>query len=196
MAWLGSYRASVPGVRLGDHGTLRLRPNTEVQPDAYLRRVAENAELEEDRFLEAPPELVAEVSGSTVSYDLHSKMEIHRRAGVQEYIVWRVYDAAIDWFELRDGKYERMEPDERGGAAARRGEDARRRPGRCARRAAARGVAAGYFGQLTGEKRLAPERSVQVRFCVSTTMWPCLSSETARRSRLGPSASRRRPVRS
>lgn len=33
---------------------------------------------------------------------------------MQEYIVWRVYDAAIDWFELRDGKYERMEPDERG----------------------------------------------------------------------------------
>lgn len=114
MAWLGSYRASVADVRLGDNSTLRLRPSSEVQPDAHLRRESADSSKDDDDYVERAPELVAEVSGSSVSYDLHSKMEIYRRAGVQEYIVWRVYDAAIDWFELRDGKYERMEPDERG----------------------------------------------------------------------------------
>ena len=41
-------------------------------------------------------------------------MNVYRRNGVQEYIVWRVYDRAIDWFELKDGAYERLEGDERG----------------------------------------------------------------------------------
>lgn len=31
------------------------------------------------------------------------KMEAYRRAGVPEYIVWRVLDQRIDWFRLRDG---------------------------------------------------------------------------------------------
>ena len=34
--------------------------------------------------------------------------------GVREYVVWRVIDRAIDWFELRDGAYVLREPDEAG----------------------------------------------------------------------------------
>ena len=37
-----------------------------------------------------------EISGSTVSYDLYDKLTVYRRHGVQEYIVWRVYDQAIN----------------------------------------------------------------------------------------------------
>ena len=37
--------------------------------------------------------------------DLHQKKNAYRRNGVQEYIVWRVLDAAIDWFALQDGQY-------------------------------------------------------------------------------------------
>jgi Uma2 family endonuclease len=29
---------------------------------------------------------------------------------VKEYIVWRTYDRAIDWFRLVDGAFERVEP--------------------------------------------------------------------------------------
>ena len=29
---------------------------------------------------------------------------------MREYIVWRVLDAEFDWFVLRGGKYERLEP--------------------------------------------------------------------------------------
>ena len=52
------------------------------------------------------PEFVAEVAASSVSYDLGPKMNAYRRNGVREYLVWRVQDRAIDWFVLRDGRYD------------------------------------------------------------------------------------------
>ena len=47
-----------------------------------------------------------EVAASSASYDLHEKLNAYRRNGVREYIVWRVWDAAIDWLVLRGGRYE------------------------------------------------------------------------------------------
>jgi Uma2 family endonuclease len=48
---------------------------------------------------------VGEVAASTVSIDLHTKLRVYRRNKVQENIVWRVEDSAIDWFELKQGDY-------------------------------------------------------------------------------------------
>ena len=48
---------------------------------------------------------MVEVAASSASYDLHEKREAYRRNGVREYIVWRVLDRAITWFDLRDGAY-------------------------------------------------------------------------------------------
>ena len=58
--------------------------------------------------LAGPPELVAEISASSVSYDLHEKLRAYQRNGVCEYLVWRVLDSAIDWFVLREGRFERL----------------------------------------------------------------------------------------
>ena len=55
-------------------------------------------------------ELTAEVSASRVSYDLHDKLDAYCQNGVREYIVWRVLDRAIDWFVLRNGRYEPLAP--------------------------------------------------------------------------------------
>jgi Uma2 family endonuclease len=33
---------------------------------------------------------------------------------VREYVVWRALDGAIDWFRLREGAYQRVEPDASG----------------------------------------------------------------------------------
>lgn len=55
------------------------------------------------------PELIAEVSASSASYDLHDKLAAYRGNGVREYLVWRVWDAAIDWYVLREGRYERLD---------------------------------------------------------------------------------------
>jgi Uma2 family endonuclease len=116
VTWLGVYRALTPGVRGGDNGTLRLDLDNEPQPDGYLLVLPEfggRAKINEG-YVEGSPELVAEVSASSVSYDLHDKLNAYRRNGVQEYVVWRVWDKAIDWFVLRSGRYLLLQPTETG----------------------------------------------------------------------------------
>jgi Uma2 family endonuclease len=70
--------------------------------------------LDDDGYLEAAPEFVAEVASSSVSYDLHDKFDLYRDAEVREYLVWRVNDAAIDWFVLADGEFVPLTADEQG----------------------------------------------------------------------------------
>ncbi len=57
---------------------------------------------------------LCEIAGSSVSYDLHAKLNVYRRNGVQEYLVWRVNDQAIDWFYLHEGEYLRLAADDTG----------------------------------------------------------------------------------
>ena len=115
--WLSFYKAKTPGVGTAAEASLRLDLDNEPQPDAMLYIRPEHggqAKISEDGFLEGAPELVAEVSSSTVSIDLNQKLNVYRRNGVCEYMVWRVLDRQIDWFELRDGDYIRLEPGEDG----------------------------------------------------------------------------------
>lgn len=116
--WLFSYTLLHPEVRRGLNATIFLDDDSEVQPDGFLfyESGSRSGGLRhtDDDYLEGAPELVVEVAASSASYDLHDKMEAYRRAGVQEYIAWRVLDTAIDWFRLRNGVYVRPEPDERG----------------------------------------------------------------------------------
>jgi Uma2 family endonuclease len=109
ITWLGFYRAATPGIAGGDNGTLRLDLDNEPQPDAYLRILTSHggqSRVDDDGYVSGAPELVAEVGRSRVSIDLHAKLQVYRRNGVREYIVWRVEDRVIDWFVLREGRYE------------------------------------------------------------------------------------------
>ncbi len=45
---------------------------------------------------------------------MHEKLEAYQRCGVQEYIVWRTQDQQLDWFQLVEGKYVPLIPDEAG----------------------------------------------------------------------------------
>jgi Uma2 family endonuclease len=116
--WLGIYGAQTPGVRRGLSATIYLSEDSEVQPDGFLIRVPPPnetaARVTDDDYIEGAPQLVVEVAASSVSYDLHDKLRAYERAGVLEYIVWRVLDEAIDWFRLESGAYRRVEPNERG----------------------------------------------------------------------------------
>jgi Uma2 family endonuclease len=117
ITWLGMYRMATPGIRGGDNGSLRLDLDNEPQPDAYLMVLPSHggqARIGEDRYVAGAPELVVEVAASSVSYDLHAKLNVYRRIGVREYVVWRVLDRAIDWFVLREGRYEPLPPDANG----------------------------------------------------------------------------------
>ena len=109
IGWLGFYTAATPGIAGGDNGTLRLDMDNEPQPDACLIVLPSHGGkviLDEDDYIAGGPELVAEVSASTVSIDLKAKKRAYCRNGVLEYIVWRVEDRQIDWFVLRAGQYE------------------------------------------------------------------------------------------
>jgi Uma2 family endonuclease len=116
--WLGTYAASTPGVELGDGATVYLDADNEVQPDACLfclpSRRGQGARLTDEGYIEGAPDLVVEVAASSVSYDLHDKLEVYRRNGVLEYVVWRVLDNAVDWLRVHEGEYARVEPDARG----------------------------------------------------------------------------------
>lgn len=114
IAWLGAYEAATPGTEGGDNSTSRLETKNEPQPDALLLISPEcggQARISADDYIEGAAELLAEISSSSASYDLHSKLEVYRRCGALEYIVWRVLDRKIDWFVLRGEQYEVLAPD-------------------------------------------------------------------------------------
>jgi Uma2 family endonuclease len=117
VAWLGAYEAATPGVDGADNGTVRLDPDNEPQPDAFLLidpARGGQARIGEEDYVEGAPELVAEVAASSASYDLHEKLRAYRRNGVREYVVVRVLDHAVDWFRLRGKRYQRAAPDAAG----------------------------------------------------------------------------------
>jgi hypothetical protein len=112
--WVMLYRDGTPGIRCGDNVTIRLDVDNEPQPDVCLLIDpvrGGKAKIDEHGYILGAPELVAEVAASTVSQDLGPKLNAYRRNGVCEYFVWRVQDAAIDWFALNEGRFDRLPPD-------------------------------------------------------------------------------------
>jgi hypothetical protein len=111
--WLGVYRAFTPGVQAGDNATVLLGGKSEPQPDLLLRILPKHggATTTTDDYVTGPPEHVDEIAASSASYDLHTKLREYHRAGVPEYVVWRVWDRAIDWFVRNDQAYEKVQAD-------------------------------------------------------------------------------------
>jgi Uma2 family endonuclease len=117
ITWLGVYRAATPLVMLGDNATVRLDADNEPQPDALLRIASEaggRSHIDEDGYVAGPPELIAEIAATSAAYDLHDKKHAYRRNGVAEYLVWLVYDRQVEWFFLKEGRYEPLSPDDEG----------------------------------------------------------------------------------
>ncbi len=107
--WLALYAEMTAGVESGNGGTLRLDNLNAPQPDVYLVIRPEcggQARISADDYIEHAPELVAEISASSVSIDLNTKRDVYARTGVREYLVWRVADGVLDWFVLRGDRYE------------------------------------------------------------------------------------------
>jgi Uma2 family endonuclease len=114
MTWLGVYRATTPGVLVGDNVTVRLDYENVVQPDAIVRLDPEyggRSRVSKDDYLEGPPELIVEIAASSAAYDLHDKRRVYARNGVQEYLAAQMYEQKADWFVLREGVYETLRPD-------------------------------------------------------------------------------------
>jgi Uma2 family endonuclease len=117
MGWLWSYKVVTPGVRLGDNPTVRLDLDNEPQPDAILlidSACGGQSYLGADGYVEGAPELVAEVAASSATKDLYDKKRAYRRNGIQEYIVWQVFESTVSWFSLQNGEYVALIPDAAG----------------------------------------------------------------------------------
>jgi Uma2 family endonuclease len=117
VGWLFHYEARTPGVELGDNSTVHLDHNNTPQPDGVLFIQPESGghvRIDEEGYIVGAPDLVAEVSASSVSYDLTEKLKVYERNGIREYIVWRVVDRQVNWLVLREAGNESLAPSEDG----------------------------------------------------------------------------------
>ncbi len=113
--WLATFAAYSPGIRHASNAALKLGPHDRPQPDGFLWDTSQSrARLTPDDYLEGAPELVAETSASSASYDTRQKRDAYLRAGVLEYLVWRTLEDEIDWFFIDHGAYVPLVPDAHG----------------------------------------------------------------------------------
>ncbi len=117
VTWLGNYEAATPGTLQFDNTTVRLDEDNEPQPDAGLMIEADRggqAIIDRDDYIRGAPELIVEVAASSASRDLNIKKRAYELRGVREYVVWRVRQGALDWFELSEGAFVRRALDAEG----------------------------------------------------------------------------------
>ncbi len=113
--WLFQYTAYTPGTKAAANSTVRFDAENVPQPDALLMiESGGQASIGKDGYIHGAPELVVEVAASSASLDLNDKLAAYRRAGVQEYIVWRPEENACDWFILEDERFIPLKPDAQG----------------------------------------------------------------------------------
>jgi Uma2 family endonuclease len=97
-----------------DNVTVILGPHSEPQPDACViiePGCGGQSRLNEDDYIEGPPELIVEVASSSESYDLHEKLRDYEEAGVREYVVVLVRSQEVRWLWLESGKYREIAAD-------------------------------------------------------------------------------------
>lgn len=105
-----TYWAPREGILGGDNGILLLDGGNVLQPDLCLW-YDRPGRLDERSYFIGAPDLVVEIAASSASIDLHDKLRVYRRNGVQEYLVWDVHSRAVHWWHLVEGDYEPIPPD-------------------------------------------------------------------------------------
>jgi Uma2 family endonuclease len=102
---LGLYEGGTRGTKAVDNATTILGEGSEPQPDLSLRILREyggRARVNENKYLEGPPELVAEIAHSSAAIDLYQKRDDYLVGGVQEYLVVCLAERELSWFDFRD----------------------------------------------------------------------------------------------
>ncbi len=107
--WLSHYESRVPGLKVLPNATWLLGDSSP-QPDlALIRRTGTSRSS--GKFREGPPELVVEICYSSLAYDLGPKLELYRRAGVQEYLTILLENNKVQWRVLNsDRRYQVLKP--------------------------------------------------------------------------------------
>jgi Uma2 family endonuclease len=112
--WLCNYIDHTPGCEIGLDSTWVMSELDVPQPDISLRILEACGGQSRDSgdYNDGAPELIVEVSGSTLSRDLGIKLELYRKAGVREYITILLKPQRVIWRELSRGRYREIEPAE------------------------------------------------------------------------------------
>lgn len=106
------YNVATPGTASG-HNTTTLMLDDAAQPDVNLRILPEfgGGSWLDGNYLSGVPELLAEITRSSVALDMHVKLELYQEAGIPEYLAILLHEKEIRWHVLVDGKYQRLPPD-------------------------------------------------------------------------------------
>ena len=119
IGWLNHYNEATPGLEGGDNATIRLDRENDPQPDALLRIVPAFGGQSRDsgEYIGGPPE--PDRGGRQHQRKLRlarqtKGVSAQRRARVHRMARCRVAESAIDWFVLRNDRYERLELDVEG----------------------------------------------------------------------------------
>ena len=108
--WLDSYADRIPRVHTLLDATVILDDESEPQPDGGLRYENGTSRLAGNRCI-GPPELVVEVSDSTIVHDLIDKRADYDRHGVTEYLVLAAEESRAIWFVRgEDGGFTELSP--------------------------------------------------------------------------------------
>ncbi|MFT3878951.1 MAG: Uma2 family endonuclease [Gemmatales bacterium] len=112
--WLFCYSSQTPGVRNGGSATLKIDTENEFEPDGMLFYDQGQLVIADDGYLEGVPELVVEVSASTISVDSKEKFRVYEKQGVKEYLLWNTQADTITWFARNKNKFVAMKPNRAG----------------------------------------------------------------------------------
>jgi len=113
VGWLVIYRIGTPGTLVADNTTTKLDRKNVPQPDAALYVASDfggTVTISDEGLIQGAPELVVEIAYSSASYDLGPKLTGYARNGIREYIVWQTEEEQLDWFVLRNGAYDPLQP--------------------------------------------------------------------------------------
>ena len=111
------YSIDTPGTIVQANSTTILGPRSEVQPDSALLIDPDfggRTRGDLDQYTVEAPELVVEISDSTLRLDLNAKKRVYEEAGALEYVVFDISNRKFHWFVLREGRFEPLAIDPNG----------------------------------------------------------------------------------
>ncbi len=106
IVWLSYFAEHTPGTEVLDNASVFFDDYGEHQPDVVLRILPDHGgrTSDMDKYFSNGPELVVEVSDSTLKKDLGPKLADYERAGVPEYVVFSMKPPAVRWHQRVDGR--------------------------------------------------------------------------------------------
>ena len=105
--WLWLYSTATTGCQSGIEGTWLMGPKQVPQPDLAMRILPEfgGQSHQAGDYFSGAPELIIEITGSSMSRDLGVKLDLYRKAGVREYLTILLKPQRIVWRHLSRGRY-------------------------------------------------------------------------------------------